>query len=375
VTVRGTLQPGGAHGTFLSPASSAARTAGLMLDGDATVQDLELDVFGTAIQADKGTQTLRNLQFIINEHGVFLRGSARATLINPNMFLANSDGAMAFEQARLTIDGGRFASGGCGLTNHGVIAVGGTALEMKNVKLDTFIGGTVAVVGRATGTLTNVDIVTPDAPCSYGASVNVQDSARVTMTDVRAQGVKGISETFVNVIGSAALQATRLTVANYAFGVAAAQLSTVGITSGTFQGNRLAVLGDEGARLSVSGSAFTDNETALRASLLKVRGSTVLRGAVGVEARSKLVDLGTALDVGANTFLGASQQEVRFAPAQGGQDLQAVGNTWNANTQSAGPDGRYGIGVVSSGTTLGNGQNFQLVRPAGATDPVRIFLK
>ncbi len=51
VTVRGTLLPGGARGTVLSPAASAAHTLGLVLDGSANVQDLEMDVFGTAVDA------------------------------------------------------------------------------------------------------------------------------------------------------------------------------------------------------------------------------------------------------------------------------------------------------------------------------------
>src|SRR5215213_5405040 len=46
VTIVGTLQSNGAKGSFLSASSSAAGQTGLIFAGDATVKDLELDVFG-----------------------------------------------------------------------------------------------------------------------------------------------------------------------------------------------------------------------------------------------------------------------------------------------------------------------------------------
>lgn len=80
VTIAGTLASNGAQQTFLSPVSSTDGTTGLIFAGDATVKDVELDVFSTALFATKGKQTLSNLSMFGNGFSLFLKGTAQTTL-------------------------------------------------------------------------------------------------------------------------------------------------------------------------------------------------------------------------------------------------------------------------------------------------------
>jgi hypothetical protein len=374
VTVRGTLTANGGKGTFLSPASSAARTPGLILDGNATVQDLELDVFGVAIDARQGTARLRNLNFILNETALFAAGSADVTLTTPQMFLPGRNGALVRQRARLTLDGGKLDAAGQCANGPGLLALDSTALTVRNATFAGFSDAVVSLGGDATGTLTNVDVTSTGAPCPLGSSVHLGDAARLTLVNVRASGVKGVSGSFANLTGSATLVASRLRVSNHFFGIQASQLSNVTLTGSTFEQNGFAVIGNLGARVGISSSQFTGNETAVRAVILRLRTSTVRGGKVGIEAQSELVDLGGFNDPGLNVLQGSSDTEVRFAPPQGGRELAALGNTWNGDTQFAPANGVYNISLASSRGSLPTGRNFKLVEPVGATEAVRIRL-
>ncbi len=295
-------------------------------------------------------------------------------MTDASLFVGAANGVSATERARVTIDGGRLTSAGCGATGIGLRAADSTVLEVRNAKLDVLVGGAVALVGTAAGTLTNVDVVTPDAPCPILQSVLAGGASRLTLDDVRAAGVAGVKSAFVYVARAAALTGTGLSVSHYDYGVSAAPSARVTLAGAAFANNGTAVSGGADTRLDVSGSTFTDNKYGVRAFRLKLRGSTVLGGKIGVIALGGAVDLGSAADPGKNAFTGAADTEVRFAPAQGGLQVAAVGNAWNGGVQAAAANGTYAIAGADSRGPIAAGPNFDLVEPAGAAAAVGVRL-
>ncbi|MGH8369934.1 MAG: DUF1565 domain-containing protein [Gammaproteobacteria bacterium] len=95
---------------------------------------------------------------------------------------------------------------------------------------------------------------------------------------------------------------------------------------------------------------------------LTMRGCTITGNQTGGISLldSVIVDLGTDLDPGNNTIQGNSGIGIFFAGTIP-QQINAVGNTWNANTQGADPNGRYpNTATITGPVSPVEGANFAL---------------
>ena len=366
-SIVGTLETNGAKGSFLSASSSAAGETGLTFVGDATVKDLELDVFGTAITANKGKLTLSNLNFILNRVNVDLKGTAQATLNNAYVFVGNGQTAVSVgEQARLTMDAGVLENvAGCA-GGDGIFAAENAILQVKNTRFSGFGARTIGMVGQATGSISNSEF-TNAASCDGSRVLFLNEQAHLKLDTVNSTATKGLPSEFVELGGHTILEANRLTISNYTLAVdAQGAASIITLTNSTFQNNTTAFLGGNGGQLNVSKSSFLNNNTGLRGFYIKLRNSSVLGGEVGIDAISEKVDLGTVNDPGNNIFRSSSDTSVQFFSHSSSVELFAIGNIWNGNTQGALSDGKYPLSIdrIGINNLLANGQNFKLVPPS-----------
>jgi hypothetical protein len=381
VTIVGTLQSNGGKGTFLSASSSAAGETGLTFAGDATVKDLELDVFGTAIFADKGKLTLSNLNLILNRQGVGLGGSAQATMINANVFISDGQTAVAAnQQAQFTMDGGQITGDG---SNCGKGAVGLRLRDAAQARLTNTHGlrnalrnipGRALAMGatsKATVNLTTISRTFPDGCFPGFGAVEVRESASLALTNSLIQGIGGSNAVGIDAVTTMPLTLDATTVDGFSgTGILmqdpgkAVQLvltdasnvlrNTIGIDA---RGANV--------RVEISGGVLSGTNGTILAANIKIRRSSVLGGNIGLGLTGMNADLGTVTDPGGNTIRVNPANTVgsglRIANNLSGLVVKAVGNTWAPNVQGADSQGHYIPGTqVNSSSPLAKGPNFDL---------------
>lgn len=371
VTVLGTVQPdGSATGTVLRPASSDAQTPGLVLDGDATLQDLDLTQFGTAVSAREGRQTLRHVRLVHNVTALSLTGSAEAALLNSLAAVGVGGTAVrATNQAQVTLRGdtlsGLFAD--CA-TGEGVVDLGeASRATVDGLVVDQVPGPALRLRDGAAATahdLTAKRVTAGSCAGSPGAHVVASDSASLTMSGSHLSAAGGANARGVEwgSRGALALSFSRLAgFTGAAVNVAAAGVVTVNGVIVDSVGTGVRVVNHPDATVRVDNSTFVRSGTGIRAAVFRVRNTQFLGNVTGVLIRGSGADLGKLAEPGNNTFVNNANTGLTFENVLG-VTLTAAGNTWNPLVQGADASGRYQHKVLSPTSADAQGPNFRLVK-------------
>ena len=369
VTIVGTLASNGAKQTFLSPESSTAGTTGLIFAGDATVKDLELDVFGTALQATKANVTLTHLNLIQNGFALDLRGSVKATLNGAEMFLADqNDGVRIADQARLTMDGGTIKSASaCATIQFGISLHDSAQATLKNNALiENIHGDALSLNNAAKATLNGSTIRQTSKPnCGNGINiVSVAGASSATTLAMTNSHVSGYSGTGIRITGN----------------------DTVTLTGGSISSNGIGIeqiFDTVHPIMTMTGVSVTNNKTGLHLDepVFKLRKSILSHNEIGITVRGNVgfigggpaIDLGSdpsidkslPPDPGDNDFSGNTTSAISFVGSKNifsVSGVWAVGNTWNPNVQDSDSNGHYlRRAFITSASSLATGKNFVLI--------------
>jgi hypothetical protein len=377
VTIVGTLRPNGGKGTFLSASSSAAGETGLTFAGDATVTDLELDVFGTAISADKGKLTLSNLNLILNRTGVALRGSAQATLTNANVFMSNGQQAVAAnQQAQVRTNGGQITGDGvtCGFGATGVNLRDAAQATVDNTTIENIAGPALAMEGtsKATVSFTRIKRTYPDGCFAGFGIVRVRHSASLALKSTTIQGIGGSNAVGIDALTTMPLTLDKVTVTD--FSGTGIKMDDPGkgvqlvLTRSLFLRNKIGIdARSANVHVDISnGSLLEGTDGTILAANIKIRGSKVFGRNIGILLTGMSADFGTVADPGGNTITidttnNTSASALRISDNVSGLVVSAVGNTWRPSVQGADSQGHYIPGTqVNSSSPLAKGPNFNL---------------
>jgi hypothetical protein len=382
VTIVGTLASNGAKQSFLSASSSAAGETGLTFAGDATVRDLELDVFGPAIFADKGKLTLSNLNLILNRTGVDLRGSAQATLTNANVFMSNGQQAVAAtQQAQVTTNGGRITGDGsnCGKGAVGLNLRDAAQATVDHTTIENVPGRALAMgaTSKATVSFTKIKRTFPDGCFPGFGTVEVRNSASLALRSTTIQGIGGSNAVGIDALTDMPLTLETTTVEDFSgTGISmrdpgkAVQL--VLTDASNVLRNKIGIDASRApnVHVDISDGVLSGTNGTILAANVKIRRSFVLGGNIGLLLSGMNADLGTVADPGGNTIRVNPANTVgsglRISDNLAGLVVKAVGNTWTPNVQGADSQGHYLPGTqVNTSTPFGEGPNFDL--SAGTT--------
>lgn len=374
ITIEGTLNASGGKATVLSPQTSAEQATGLVLAGDATIKHLEMDVFGTAIQAGAGVQSLDNLDLILNHDGVSVFGKAKATLSNSEVFVglgANLFAATAGGQSSLTLDNtnAETSSQSCMTTTVGVLANQSASLTMRGARFHNFAGQSVFLAGAATGVLgLHIDRQLP-AGCQPLAAIESQGPslAITTASSIYTSGGVNAIGIYKRNGGTLSVDGTEMhgdesenSHFSHSTNIYLEEQSALVLTRSFLRESEVAVDATLNERtVTVADSNFDLNRIAIWTTRgLKVRRSQFRDfNAVSFFGGSLDADLGTLADPGNNSFLrplgtyDQSQVAELFFPNGSSGTVNAIGNTWNFATQGADIFGHYNKRTTLTGPT------------------------
>ncbi len=315
---------------------STTKKAGFTFGKGATLSDLSLTGFSTALTATNGTQTLTRLAFSSNQYDLKLSSTASAGLQD-----CTSSGSGSSIQAaglsQISVQGGNFNA-----TSNTLILQQSATASFSNTEIG---GGTLDTGGSSTLSLNTVK-----AHDISGYSIYVRDSS----TQLFIQG----GSFYNNGKGNAntILSSGKVTINNASF---SSNYSAIGASAGSLTITNSSVVNSTSYGITIAkGVAF------------KMRKSTVAGngsggGSVGIYIADATagIDLGTASDPGGNTIKdngGASYPNLSVSGAAA--TIQAVGNTWNASTQGADASGHYGSSLISASGSYLNGKNYYLAQ-------------
>jgi hypothetical protein len=373
VTIIGALEGGVAQ---VSTLQGAAGNTGLVFQGDATVKNLNMIQFGLALRAEQGSQTLTNMLMGGNKFNIGVGGSAHTTLVGSTVVLLGGDvGVQAIVQGQFTMDGGtiRGANASC-IAAKGLSLNGTTQATLKNgAQLQNIAGVGIGLRENAKATLDQSTIFNHELSvgCAPQPQVTMNESTSLTLKNSKLMGSSGS----VNSVGIDASSANgvRITLDHsniLEFTRKGLSLVSVGgsfVMDGGFIGVRNDAIGIDANKempLTITNATVRGpgiNGVAIRAGNLKLRNSVIESSGMGIKVlnQSKM-DLGTAIDPGNNTITGGNLIGVAFDSK--GFDtgtIDAVGNTWTANTQGADASGHYTTRrTVSGGDPNSSGSNF-----------------
>jgi hypothetical protein len=292
--------------------------------------------------------------------------------------------------AELSLTGGSFDGVGSGSPGFGyqlISVLDTTKLTLDGVTMKSSMDTAIAVSGSTPGTPavvllkngTLLDGMGSATNCASGASVVVAQNANVT---VDASEIKNALTAGICVRNGAssnvhiALQnGAKLT--NDVNGVRSepgtASEMTLVVNGATFTANISSGIYFEGSgSMDLTAATMTGNGSGITlysslATTLKARSSTFANntqfGLALTTSGPLSVDLGTAASLGKNTLTGNTSTGLRLdVPAA--QTHSAVGNTWNANVQSADAAGHFTAGDVSGPTA---GTSYVLVNASTLT--------
>lgn len=348
VTIIGTLAAPGVQGSFISSTSPSENALNFM--GNATVRDVELDVFNVALKASSGILTISNVNFILNQTGILLSGTAQATITSSYMYLntnqAQVRGADINGQAQLIMRGGK--------------------IEGTGPNAEPFGNGVRASDAAQVTLKEGAQIV--NAP---GSAVFAQDSAQVTLNSAtmrRSVPTGGTPSPSMQALGSAALTLVNSNLLSsggvQADGIVTNDFSKLSISGGALSGQSgSAIRALNALNLSVSGTSITQNGKGIEmrdpnASLMltgatvafdligiiapkaTIRSSTMSHNINGLIVSGPSADLGTLASPGKNTLQQNSLTSIGFS-SLGSSAVSAVGNTWNPKVQGTDANGFY----------------------------------
>ncbi|HEX2865293.1 MAG TPA: DUF1565 domain-containing protein [Deinococcales bacterium] len=288
--------------------------------------------------------------------------------------------AVAAHQGSLALTG--VTANSTATDQKGLVADGTAGVSLTDCTFATR-GGALTLAGNASLSMTNGLLAGP------GWVLEAADSVHATLTNVEING--NGKDTPMDIGGTAALTLKNVNLhdeASYAIYMRNGQPSLT-VNGGTFRNtsHQAYVIDLEEGSATVDGAQFDQVGTALGArdsqasvsntnvsngtgpafslsgtARFKLRSSNLYGNSSGVAINAATVtaDLGTAADPGGNTI-----QDNKTATASFGANLvgdwgattvlQAVGNTWNANTQGSDADGHYPAGLVLCGTVAETG--------------------
>ena len=361
----------------------------LNLAGSATVRNLSFGGSGFVVGlfAQRGTQTLSNLVIgtpqqgtsqlidgLQEAGGIALRGTAQATLLAdasqanpigtrifangaPGISIAgqssltmrggqifvniNAAAAIAFQQARLTLDGGATITGGdfpnCDENATGIALTDSTQATLNGAELKNIPGTGISMDATTKATI-NGATITREAEDGCGQRPSIRATGSATLTTNNAtiastggQGVDGISTA-----GTVTLALTNTSIHGFTgHGIRLSQAEHLTIAGGSVNSNAIGVEvdnlasgnGHEGkAHIKVTDASAVGNGIAfeLEAPIFKLRDSKVIFNQTGIEAIGVVggfpvgddcfapcVNLGVAGDPGNNNFAGNSNTAVK----------------------------------------------------------------
>jgi len=323
-------------------------------DGDGAVQHLTFEGFGTAVRASSGTQSLIGVRFDGNDTAIDLLGDATMSVSDYSAFVG---GAVASVTAYSKLSIAAATMDELAATEQGAALVvsGEARLTLSQLALDevhaTFLSvDDSSVVELADSTMTNSGAVDGLIGAWGSSTVKLTDFSVTGTTDGPAISMDGASTTlFVDggSYSSGELAAIRgrgnMTVAGASFSQHADGAVSVGgggvatLTGCLFQENWIGVAIDADADVTIRDTVFSENWGAVTA--------------------GSLPDLGADSDLGGNSFTG-SELHSNVAVQQGlTGTLEAVGNTWELDTQGSDSSGHYSAQVVAGPY---GGQNFAI---------------
>ncbi len=316
---------------------STTKKAGFTFKQGATLSDLALTGFGTALTANTGSQTLTRLAFSNNEYALQLSGNAASALQD-----SSSSGAYTSIQAAglstVNVTGGSFG----GTSNALTLQQSATA-SLTNVDISS---GGFDTGGSSTLSLNQVKVHDVDSYVIY-----VRDSA--TLLNIEASS-------FYDNTGNASVILTN---------------GIVNINNTSFSKNGTAI-GASGGSITLTKSVVINNRsygiTTSKGVAFKMRGSTVAGNGSGsgsnatgisIDDATAGIDLGTASDPGGNTIQdNGGSSYPNLAVSGSSAKVQAAGNTWNASTQGADAAGRYPPYLVSPSDAYASGRNYYVIK-------------
>jgi hypothetical protein len=376
VMILGTLAEGST-----SQLHGAAGETGLNLQGAATVRNLIVTGFPTAIRATQGVQSLKNVILDQNTFGLDLSGSAKATLVASSVLLnpppvAAGDivGANVAQQAQLTLVGGTINGGSqnCRTSVKGVSLGGAARLTLKNgATLNNIAGFALTMAGTSKATLTGLATIGRSfsqlpGGCTPLASVLTSDSSTLTLKNARVLSIGG-----TNSVGILSQSRGLLTLDSaQVSGHSGTGLKSPGnlklvATASSFQSNVVGidVANSPNSSITITGSTVSNNGIGIHAPFFKLRKSEVTSNGTGILVASFSSDLGQTGDPGNNRITANSNTGVTWdahviSSKAGG--IFAVGNTWSPRIQGSDDNGKYSPQVLSGSSPLANGTNFKL---------------
>jgi hypothetical protein len=373
VTIQGVADPAAGR-TILS---GGGAHVGLRLLGTAKVNDVLLSGFDDGLQANRGTATLRGVDFSASTLQIGGRAQVSVTADQPDPLTTERGGAFTSldgpairlgRGANLTIDGAAFSGGNtptCDLRRIGIQADGSNHVSTTRLKMKNLAGGAI-LARNATQLLVRTTTITDAFPvgCVPPPAIKLSESAAGTLSDSRVSGDGTGGSIGIDVSDKYGLSVQGTTVDGWTTAVKAAAISgQVRVIRSQLRENSIGLNAAPSTRVEVSNSRIENNLTGIEAGALLMRASTVTSNlGTGVLLDGPVADLGHFGDPGGNVFQGnGANGSVRLASANTGGKISAVGNTWEPGVQGADGTGHYPAEQFLTGLSpLAAGRNFRL---------------
>jgi hypothetical protein len=389
VTIVGTLQSTGAAASMLSASASPSLETGLIFAGSATVKDIQMNSFDTAIKATTGTVSLTNTDFVLNRISLDLRGSAQTTLIKSDLTLKPAlyvIGIRVADTAIFTMVGGKVTASALDCKGGGDSILAFNSAQVIVTGSPRFSEAPGQIIGvaqnaKATANFVSATKTYPSA-CPASSLFSATDSAQLTLNDSTITG-KGDSTSAVAVASNSTVPLTisRTTIRGFirAAVIVGERVTSMKVEQSGIASNGIGLDAEQAinANILVTDTQFDRNTKGLIGLKIKLRRSKVTNGTIGVTILGNGADLGSFTEQGGNTFTGNTFSGVvlkeQFAASS--ITLSAVGNTWNPNIQGADGNGRYFVG---SELTAKNGEfiglNVSIIRSDTSSTPMKVIL-
>ena len=348
---------------------------GLIFAGSGSVVGLDLQGFGTAITATTGTQAFSNLALSGNTAGLNLSATAQATL-DGNSSLKDGEIAVRLTgNAKLAMTGG-VVSGmkGSGKPFDAGGLVGGfstgelSALTLTNVAVKNNLARwTVRLTETSSVTINSSQFTGNGVTRGSGAVIETAGSSRLDLEDT-SLFLNNDDGVYVTENSSVTIKGGEIS-AGMTYGMYIGGASATVVVDGTkINGNQEIGVRLDTGQLELANAEIRGNKlygiafhNQAGPGSLKMRNTLVNdNGSVGVSVffstTTGQADLGTAVDLGKNTFKGNGIG----LDVTGKVIVNASGNTWEPNQQGADASGRYATGLPIVGPTPSGSKNISV---------------
>lgn len=374
VRLEGSLAPSGDLSVLVG---AGASQDGLLLQGNATLKNLGLSGFRSAIIASAGQQTLTHLDFAQNRVGIIANGTARTTLQGSTLRLNFPDpstfnpGVVLSDQAQFVMDGGIITGGGanCNINKLGIGADSSGSVTLKNgAILANIAGGALSLVENSKATLVGAFLSNnlPDG-CAARPSVRLSGTAALTFDASQVSNSGGKDTIGITTRGTGPLTLEGTAVFGFATGVQLSENVKFGMNRSILEQNQVGLdaRGTQNVSITINNSTVQGNFVGIFAPSLRLRGSRVSGNDTGIVGTGQQVlELGNSIEPGGNTIFGNNRTGVTFDTGVIAGGAFAFGNRWNPLTQGSDESGNYEAGARVDGRhPFAHGKNFDLTSP------------